>query len=280
MKTFEWEWKSFDGLKMYSKGWAPEKGPKGVICLIHGLGEHVGRYEHVGAAFTDAGYALLGFDLRGHGKSGGPRGHTPSLEAYFKDMDALLGEAARRYPSLPRFLYGHSLGGFLLPAYAIMRKPSICGMIVSSPALRTALHKQKAKVMLARMMGSIAPAITLLSGLVPEQISRDPQVVSTYVNDPLVHNKVTTGFGLAALQAVDIDFSRASQLAIPTLLIICSADQLSYPSGGEEFSRLTPQGLVTLKKFEGLYHEPHNEPEKAEVFKTYIDWLDGQVKAK
>lgn len=277
MKTFEWEWTSFDGLKMYSKGWAPEKDPKAVVCLVHGLGEHIGRYEHVGAAFAEAGYAMLGFDLRGHGKSGGPRGHTPSAEAYYKDIDSFLAEAAKRYPSAPRFIYGHSLGGLLSLAYSLSRKPDLRGMIVSSPGLRTALHEQKVKVTLAKVLGAIAPTITLPSGLNGEHISRDPQVVKAYVNDPLVHDKTSTGFGRAALQAGEFVFAHAAELSTPILLAYCSEDKLAFPRGSEEFASLAPKGLVTLKRFDGLYHEPHNEPEKAEVLKTYVQWLDGRM---
>jgi alpha-beta hydrolase superfamily lysophospholipase len=280
MKTFEWEWKSFDGLNVYAKGWAPEKEPKAVICLVHGLGEHIGRYDHVGAAFVEAGYALVGFDMRGHGKSGGSRGHTPSAEAYYKDIDALLAEATKRYPSATRFIYGHSLGGFLSLAYALNRKPQVRGMIVTSPALRTALHEQKAKVALVRLLGAIAPAITLPSGLDATHISRDPQAVKTYVNDPLIHDKASTGFGLVALQTVEFIFAHAAELTVPILLAYCSEDKIAFPRGTEEFASQAPKGLVTLKRFDGLYHEPHNEPEKAEVLKTYIQWLDGQVKAK
>ncbi len=277
MKTFEWEWTSFDGLKMYSKGWSPEKDPKAVVYLVHGLGEHIGRYEHVGAAFAEAGYAMLGFDLRGHGKSGGPRGHTPSAEAYYKDIDSFLAEAAKRYPSAPRFIYGHSLGGFLSLAYSLSRKPDLRGMIVSSPGLRTALHEQKVKVTLAKVLGAIAPTITLPSGLNAEHISRDPQVVKAYVNDPLVHDKTSTGFGRAALQAGEFVFAHAAELSTPILLAYCSEDKLAFPRGSEEFASLAPKGLVTLKRFDGLYHEPHNEPEKAEVLKTYVQWLDGRM---
>lgn len=278
MKTFEWEWKSFDGLSMYSKGWAPEGEPKAVVCLIHGLGEHIGRYEHVGAAFVDTGYAMLGFDHRGHGRSGGPRGHAPSAEAYYKDMDAILAEAAKRYPSAPRFIYGHSLGGFLSLAYALNRKPDVRGMIVSSPGLMTALHEQKVKVTLAKVLGAIAPTITLPSGLNANHISRDPQVVKTYLNDSLVHNKTSTGFGRAALQAGEYVFAHAAELPIPILLAYCSNDMIAFPRGSEEFARLAPKDKVTLKRFDGLYHEPHNEPEKADVLKTYVAWLDGQLK--
>ena len=280
MKTFEWEWKSFDGLTMFARGWAPEGDPKAVVCLVHGLGEHSGRYAHVGEAFVNAGYALLGFDLRGHGKSGGPRGHTPALEAFFKDIEEFVHQASQRYPNAPRFIYGHSLGGLLSLSFALSHKPDVRGMIISSPGLRTAIHEQKAKLMLAKILGVVAPTITLPSELNASHISRDPQVVKTYVNDPLVHDKITTGFGRAGLQATDLVFARAAQLSVPVLLVYCSADKIAFPRGSEEFARLAPQGLVRLKRFEGLYHEPHNEPEKAEVLKTYIQWLDEQVKAK
>jgi acylglycerol lipase len=278
MKTFEWKWKSFDGLDMFAQGWASEKDPKAVVCLVYGLGEHIGRYAHVGAAFAAAGYALLGFDLRGHGKSGGARGHTPSLEAFFKDIDDFVCEAETRYPSAPRFLYGHSLGGLLSLSYGLSHKLNVRGMIVSSPGLRTAIHEQKMKLMLAKVLGSLAPTITLPSELVTAHISRDPQVVTAYVNDPLVHDKITTGFGRAGLEATDIVFKRAAQFPVPLLLVYCSEDKIAFPRGSEEFARLAPQGLVTLKRYEGLYHEPHNEPEKAEVLKDYIHWLNAQVK--
>ncbi len=280
MKTFEWKWKSADGLEMFARGWAPENEPKAVVCLVHGLGEHIGRYEHVGAAFAAAGYALLGFDLRGHGRSGGPRGHAPSLEAFFQDIDDFVREAEARYPSAPRFIYGHSLGGLLSLSYGLSRKVNVRGMIVSSPGLRTAIHEQKAKLILAKLLGSLAPTITLPSELATEHLSRDPQVVRDYVNDPLVHDKITTGFGRAGLKATELVFERAAQLPIPILLVYCSGDQIAFPRGSEEFAGLAPKGLVTLKRYEGLYHEPHNEPEKAEVLKDYVQWLDEQVKKK
>lgn len=278
MKTFEWEWKSFDGLTMHSKGWAPDKEPKAIVCLVHGHGEHIGRYEHVGKAFAEAGYALLGFDLRGHGRSGGQRGHAPSFEAFHRDIDNFICETETRYPSAPRFLYGHSLGGLLVLSYALTHKVDAQGAIVSSAGLRTALHEQTAKVMLAKVLGMLTPTVTIPSGLSPDHLSRDPQVVKAYVSDPLVHDKMTLGFGRAALQVTSSIFDQVGRLSVPVLLAYCSADKLTYPRGSEEFAGLAPKGLVTLKKFEGLYHEPHNEPEKAEVLKTYIQWLDGQLK--
>ena len=133
MQTLEWNWKSSDGIEMYSRGWLPAGKPKAAIVLVHGHGEHVGRYEHVGAALTGGGYALLGFDLRGHGRSGGPRGHTPSYEAYMDDIAAFLAQAGERHPGLPRFLYGHSLGGNLVLNYVLRRRPDLTGVIVTGP---------------------------------------------------------------------------------------------------------------------------------------------------
>ncbi len=104
----EWTWKSFDGLEMFGRGWIPEGQPKAVITLVHGLGEHCGRYDHVGKMLVENGYALLAFDLRGHGKSGGQRGHAPSIEAFMKDIDEMLAQASARYPGVPQFIYGHT----------------------------------------------------------------------------------------------------------------------------------------------------------------------------
>jgi len=111
METTEWKWKTKDGLEMYSKAWLPAGEARGVVCLVHGVGEHIGRYQPDGEALAKAGYVMAGFDQRGFGQSQGRRGHTPSLEAYFDDIDLFLVEVARRYPGQTRFLYGHSMGG-------------------------------------------------------------------------------------------------------------------------------------------------------------------------
>lgn len=277
MKIFETSWDSRDGLKLYARGWEPKGQPKAVICLVHGLGEHVGRYDHVGAALTQAGYTLLGSDLRGHGKSGGPRGHSPSLEAFMNDLDLLLEQARDRHPGLPCFLYGHSLGGLLALAYVKARKPALAGVVVTGAGLRSPLQEQKIKVMLARILGSVMPTLTLPSGLDPGTISRDPQVVEAYVHDPLVHDRTSTGFGKAALQAVDVAFAGAADFPLPLLIMHGAADRLTYPRGSEEFARLVRRG-AKLKLWDGLSHEIHNEPEQGEVLKFMIDWLDEVLK--
>jgi len=131
MKTFEANWKSKDGIDFFVRGWQPDHRPKALIALVHGLGEHTGRYEHVAKAMTDAGYAFAGFDLRGHGKSSGIRGHFPSLEAVMQDIKDFFIFLTQRYPDIPQFLYGHSLGGLLVLTYVLKNKTGLKGVIAT-----------------------------------------------------------------------------------------------------------------------------------------------------
>jgi len=276
MKTFEAKFEGNDGISFYVQGWEPDSQPKAVVVLVHGLGEHTGRYIHVGKALTDAGYVLVGFDLRGHGKSGGARGHFPSLDVVTQDIRQFFQFVSQRYPNLPQFLYGHSLGGLLSLAYAVQNKAALKGVLVTGSALRSALQEQKAKIAMAKILGTLMPAMTIPSGLDATTISRDKVVVDKYVHDPLVHDKTSLGLGKSALTAIDICFARARDFAYPLLIMHGKADKLTYASGSEDFARLAGEKNkdVTLKIWDGLYHEIHNEPEQAEVFKVMTEWLD------
>jgi alpha-beta hydrolase superfamily lysophospholipase len=274
METTEWEWKTKDGIEIYSKAWIPGQQARGVVVLVHGVGEHVGRYERVAQAMTTAGYVMAGFDLRGFGKSGGPKGHTPSLDTYFDDIDLFLGELNRKYPGLPKFLYGHSLGAMLVMAYTPLRKPNVVGVIATSPGTKTALQEQKFKVLLAKILGKALPTFTLVSGVDPQALSRDPQVAIDYVNDPLVHAKITTGWGLHVLKLIDLIDENASRFPRPLLLMHGTADALNYPVSSTSFAEAAPKDKVTLKMWDGLKHELHNETIKDEVFKTMVDWME------
>jgi len=275
LRTFESKWDGNDGLSFYIRGWEPDVRPKALLALIHGLGEHTGRYLHVGKAMTDAGYALVGFDLRGHGKSGGARGHFPSLNAVIQDIRQFFRFLVQRYPDFPHFLYGHSLGGLLSLSYAIQYKDGLNGVMVTDVALRSSLQEQKGKIAMVNLLGSLLPTMTVPSGLDAGTISRDSDVVQKYINDPLVHDKTSLGLGKSALNAIDMCFSRAGQFSHPLLIMHGTADKLTYPSGSEDFARLASEknNDVTLKLWDGLYHEIHNEPEKAEVFKMMIEWV-------
>ena len=274
IETTEWKWKTNDGLEMVSKAWLPLGKAKGVVCLVHGVGEHTGRYQADGEALAEGGYILAGFDLRGFGRSGGRRGHTPSLEAYFDDIDLFLAQIAQRYPDQPRFLYAHSMGGTIVLAYTPLRRPAVKGVIVTAPGLKSSIEEQKLKVFLAKMLGSILPTFTLNSGLDAQMLSRDPRVAEEYNNDPLVHRLVTTAWGKTMLRAIDLVFENAPRFPLPLLLMHGRKDELNYPLGTQMYYDLAPKDKVTLKMWDGFKHELHTDTEKAEVFTVMIDWLD------
>jgi len=278
MRHFETSWKARDGLDIFTQGWEPTVlVPKAVICLVHGLGEHAGRYAHVAEAFGKEGYILFGADLRGHGRSGGPRGHISSIEDFMQDIDVLFEQARLRYPGLPLFLYGHSLGGIQVLHYGLTRKPNVKGVIATSSGLHTAIEAQAVKVMMAKVLGSLLPTVAIASGLDPKTISRDEKVVQTYLKDPLVHDKISLGFGKVMIGVTTWTLAHAGEFSLPLLLMHGKADELAFPSSSTEFAAPL-KDKCTLVLWEDAYHELHNEPEKEEVFKTMTLWMDARLR--
>jgi acylglycerol lipase len=277
MQHFEFEWQTEDGLRLYAQGWQPETEPKGVVCLVHGLGEHSGRYAHLAAFLNQAGYALLTFDLRGHGKSQGQRGHAPSYEALLDDIAHLLEEAAERYPDRPRFLYGHSLGGNLVIEYALRRRPQLAGVIATGPLLRTAFEPPAWKVTLAKIMRSLWPTLSLSNELDRQGLSRDPEVVRAYNEDPLVHDRLSARLGMDMLQSGLWSLEHAAEFPLPLLLMHGGADRLCSVQASREFAAQAGD-FCTLKIWDGFYHEIHNEPEQGQVFEYLLEWLNGNLR--
>jgi acylglycerol lipase len=237
------------------------------------MGEHSGRYAHWAKLLNEAGYSVLTYDLRGHGKSGGPRGHINSFNDYLDDTVILLKEADERFPGLPHFLYGHSLGSIIVSNYVLRRKPKLSGVVLSALVNRTPLRQQKGKIFLANVLGSIIPRLSMASGLDPTSISRDPEVVSIYTHDPLVHSITSAGLGKGIFEAIDWDDQHASEWILPVLFMHGEKDRLGFVEGAREFAGKI-NGDCTLKIWPGLFHEVHNEPEKEEVFEYLFSWLD------
>jgi len=282
LRTFDFTRQASDGLSLYFRGWEPESRPAAVICLVHGLGEHTGRYAHVAEAATEAGYALLGCDLRGHGRSDGPRGHSPTYDAMLDDIDQVLDEAAVRYPERPLFLYGHSLGGELVLCYALQRcsrtnrRPprDVVGVIATGPSLRTATPPPGWKVAIGKIAYSLFPTMSMSNGLDRSALCRAPHVVEQYNSDPLVHDRVSARLGMDILRNGESSLAQAAEFPVPLLLMHGAADRITSPAASQEFAR-SLDGKCTLRLWDGLYHEIHNEPEKQEVLGYMIRWMDG-----
>lgn len=272
-------WKGEDGLHLYAQGWEPESEPKAVVCLVHGLGDHSGRYGHVAAHLVEHGYALLAVDLRGHGRSAGPRGHAATYEALLQDIDLLLGTAASYYPGRPRFLYGHSLGGGLVISYALSRRPKLAGVVATSPSLRPAIEPPAWKLRLGRLLYNVRPQMQMNNGLDIEGLSHEPAVIRAYRRDPLVHDRVSARLGLDLLSNGEQALGQAARFPLPLLLMHGNCDRLTSFAASRQFAEQAPAGICTFREWDGLYHELHNEPQAGEVLNAITGWLDAHLVA-
>jgi acylglycerol lipase len=275
MKHFENYLEATDGLKLFCQGWEPADQTRGTIALVHGLGEHSGRYGHLAEYFAERGYSVQSFDLRGHGKSEGKRGHTPSFSAYMDDIDIWLRDLRERFLGA-MFLYGHSLGAILTVIYTLQKKPPLAGVVATGLAMHNALEKQAFKLMLVRTLGNLVPDMILPSGLDTKMLSRDYEVVDAYVHDPLVHDRASVGFGAETLKEIAWTWEHACEFPVPLLLMHGSKDQIAYPSSSQEFASLAP-GQCTLKMWDGMFHEIHNEYGKEQVFEYLAGWLEARL---
>ncbi len=278
-RTFESRWQNAEGIQFHVQGWEPERRIKAVVILIHGLGEHTGRYAHVGEALAGAGYALAGFDLRGHGRSTGRRGDIPDFDRLLDDVADFLSQMRARYPKKPIFLYGHSLGGNLALTFVLRRKPKVEGLIATAPVLEVGFKLPRSRIAMARALTVIMPSHTEASGLETAALSRDSRVVEAYVHDPLVHDRISVRlFGGMYESGLWLQ-EHASNFPVPLLLMQGSADRLVSFEATRTFAERGGK-KVTWRAWEGWYHEIHNEPEKAKVFKVMVEWMDDCLREK
>jgi alpha-beta hydrolase superfamily lysophospholipase len=269
--------KTRDGLTLQLRDW-PRPSARGTVVVVHGLGEHIGRYLHVAAHLNDWGWNVVGYDQRGHGASEGPRGQLASSDDLVADLAGVLDETRRRHPG-PLVLLGHSLGGLLVarfvaeglePAPAAWHR-DVDALVLSSPALDTGMRPGQ-KLLLA-LLGPLTPNLAVNNGLKPEWISRDPAVVAAYVADPLVHDRVAPRLVRFIVDGGAFVRERAARWRVPTLLLYAGSDRCVAPAGAAAFAAAAPRDVVTSREFPALYHEIFNEREQGEVFAALHDWL-------
>jgi alpha-beta hydrolase superfamily lysophospholipase len=265
------QWKTKDGLSLFAQSWTVES-PKAVLGIIHGMGEHSSRYAHMAKAMNAAGISVVAYDHRGHGKSGGKKGHMDSIDQLLDGVDQLLGEMAKLAPGAPQFLFGHSMGGNVLLNHALRRRPNVKGIIASGAYLRLAFAPPAIQVALAKLVKGILPALGQPTNLDATAISRDAKVVDAYLKDPLVHGRITPAFFVEIDAASRYAMEHASELKLPLLIYHGSADRLTSHDASEEFARKV-KGDVTWRSWSGLFHECHNEPEQNDVFRMVSDWI-------
>lgn len=278
MKHEEFSWKQADK-KIYGQAWRTEK-PKAALCIIHGFGEHSGRYADAANFFVENGFSVYAIDQFGHGKTEGKRGFSPSYEETLESVQGLIRFAREQTKEVPVFVWGHSMGGNVVLNYLLRRKPMVAGAIAGSPWLRLAFEPPKLKIALAKIMRNIYPAFAENTNLDTTTISRDSEQVKKYVNDPLVHGQTTAGTFFETYEAGIYALEHASEISVPLFLIHGSGDRLIDPKGSADFYAKAPKGLVTYKEYPGFYHELINEPEpdRTTVLNDILTWLNSQIK--
>lgn len=272
----EFEFSSNDGTELFARLWKPESNqPKGIILLVHGLGEHSGRYAELALNLTQAEYAVLAFDQRGHGKSMGKRGHTQSYDILLDDIDCLRHESLKRFPNLPYFIYGHSMGGNLVLNYVLRRQPNFSGVLVTGPWLKLAVEPPGLLKAFIGFLSKLWPTLTITGRIELNALSHDSSVVNAYKADPLVHNKITVRLLAAMDQAGRRAMKNAGRFNLPLLLMHGGSDRITSSDATQEFAASVTKDC-TLIIWPGLFHEIHNEPEKKEIFTYVINWLEQQ----
>lgn len=245
--------------------------PRGVIMLVHGIGEHSGRYSHWIEMFREENYSFLSLDLPGHGRSEGKRGKIRSFDVIHEMIDILIKISRNTFPGIPLYLYGHSMGGGMVLEYVLRFNPMIKAVIATSPWLKLSFEPSAIKAVAAMIAAKIIPGFVQASGLDTVYLSHDSSVIELYNNDPLVHDKISAGLFAAATKAAKFSLANASNLKIPALILHGSDDMICSPEGSRKFAAATQR--AELKIWDGGYHELHNEPFRKEVFSYIINWI-------
>lgn len=270
---------STDGTCLNYKIWKIEN-PRFLLCISHGLGEHIDRYDSFARIMNDNGIAVSGMDYRGHGKSEGKKGHSPSFQSLLDDFNSLVAKSASEIPEVPLILFGHSMGGNVLANYLNQKKEStisdrIKGAIISSPWLELEMTPSKIEISLASGLSKIIPSFTLPNRINPEKISSDPVEVEKYIQDPLVHGmislKLFTDVYIYGQTAID----NAPKTSIDCYVYHGSDDKVTSQKASERYATHLQNG--TYKIWEGLRHEPHNDVRKDEVIQSIIDWIYSSI---
>jgi len=262
------------GMQLALRDWplADPAGARAHVLIVHGLGEHSGRYEQVAQKLNAWGYPVRSFDLWGHGLSDGERGSMRDAHAMLDDLAAVVGHTRKGMPpGQSLVLLGHSLGGLLAARFVSLRMRPIDALVLSSPALDPGLNAFQ-KMLLATLPG-IAPNLRVGNGLQVKYLSHDPAVVAAYQADPLVHDRICARLALFIAKAGREVLATASQWGTPTLLLFAGQDKLVSPQGSRDFLKLAPGAMVQSLCFDALYHEIFNEANAGGVFSALEQWL-------
>ncbi len=266
--------KTPDGTSLYWNSEGPEN-PRFVLWMVHGMGEHSGRYQNLRKAFISRGGLCVGFDLRGHGKSSGKRGHALSLDQLCGDIQALYEHKQKDFGGLPLLGFGHSLGGQLILHWQLNHGGALNAIMVSAPYLALAFEPPAWKVALGKWAARVWPSFSQATGLETAALCKDQKVVEAYKRDPLVHDKISASMFLSIHLGGASLLEKASSVQLPLLLGHGTADRITSEAASRDFAaRCKAAEYWTM---EGGFHELHHEPEQQIWFDRLLVFTENQL---
>lgn len=277
MKHSEGNFKAVRDSSIYYQAWLPDGECKAAILIVHGLGEYSGRYMNVVNHLVPKGYALYGFDLYGHGKSDGQREFVQSFEDFTSTVGEYKAMVKSWQPDKPIFILGHSMGGLIVTTYLLDHSEEFQGAVISAPSVMIPDGINKGTIFAGKVFSKIAPKMGVM-GLDANGVSRDPEVVKAYVNDPMVfHGKTTARLSSELLGAIMLANEEMEKITVPFIAVQGSEDYLVNPAGTKMLYERASSKDKTLKIYEDLYHEVFNEPEHDQVLSDVEAWLDAHL---
>ncbi len=274
MTTTEGKFRTRDGLELFSREWAPEGAPRANLILLHGYGEHSGRYEHVGKALNGIGLLVYTYDQRGFGRSPGKRGYIRRFDELLSDLDAYVEHLRPQLADRPLFLMGHSMGGMVLARYMQTRKPDVRGLVFSSPLLAVKKDISPILISLARVLSALTPWLPVAK-VDSADLSRDPEVARIVDADPLdYHGSMLARTGAELNAAIALARAGFKAITAPAYIIHGTDDRLVPCEGSRLLYEDCGSADKTLKLYEGGYHELVNDIEKDKVIADLCAWLE------
>jgi alpha-beta hydrolase superfamily lysophospholipase len=256
--------------------WLPDDPPRAVVVLAHGISEHSGRYEHLARCLTTHGYAVCALDHRGHGQSGGTRVQIDHFDDFVTDLKTYFDQVRALFPGLPIFLYGHSMGSLISLMFAFRYQDDLAGLITTGTALELVGTNP-----VTQFLGSMASHVIPMQKLIPLNIvgiCTDPAVVQRYRDDPLVSTeKLRIGMVVEVLRAAGVCIKQLPTLRLPYLALHGESDPICSANAADLIRAKSGSPDTTIKVYEKLYHEIHNEPEQDQVFEDVIHWLEAHT---
>jgi acylglycerol lipase len=263
---------SSDGIKLFIRDYSLQNSNK-VILIIHGLGEHSGRYLKLIQDFNDKNISVFTIDIRGHGKSEGKRGHSPFYQQLMNDIQCFIEHVTKKIPDQKYFLYGHSFGGNLVINYSFQENKKINGIIATSPLIKPSIAPSRIVLFMGKLFKKIVPNLILSNGININGISRNMQVINDYRNDPLIHNKVSVQLGLDIISSGIYALENSQYITVPMIVFHGKNDGLTSYSASQKLVQNSGPNIKFIG-FDDAYHEIHNEPEKVELLRNIFNWIN------